>query len=81
MRLGFTALRGSNPRSSAVTRHFAGYGGGWDTPGDALRNPGARTAVTARLAVVRHRLLGNAELVCAELGFSSGVIVAVKRRS
>jgi hypothetical protein len=28
------------------------------------------------------RLLGNAELVCAELGFSSsGVIVAVKRRS
>ena len=30
------------------------------------------------LAVVRHRLLGNAELVCAELGFSSGVIVAVK---
>lgn len=33
------------------------------------------------LAVVRHRLLGNAELVYAELGFSSGVIVAVKRRS
>jgi demethylmenaquinone methyltransferase/2-methoxy-6-polyprenyl-1,4-benzoquinol methylase len=33
------------------------------------------------LAVVRHRLLENAELVCAELGFSSGVIVAVKRRS
>ena len=33
------------------------------------------------LAVVRHRLLDNAELVCAELGFSSGVIVAVKRRS
>jgi predicted O-methyltransferase YrrM len=32
------------------------------------------------LAVVRHRLLANAELVCAELGFSSGVIVAVKRR-
>jgi len=32
------------------------------------------------LAVVRHRLLGNTELVCAELGFSSGVIVAVKRR-
>lgn len=32
------------------------------------------------LAVVRHRLLDNAELVCAELGFSSGVIVAVKRR-
>jgi len=30
--------------------------------------------------VVRHRLLDNAELVCAELGFSSGVIVAVKRR-
>jgi predicted O-methyltransferase YrrM len=33
------------------------------------------------LAVVRHRLLGDAELVCAELSFSSGVIVAVKRRS
>ena len=33
------------------------------------------------LAVVRHRLLGNAELVCAELGVSSGVIVATKRRS
>jgi len=33
------------------------------------------------LAVVRHRLLDNAELVCAELSFSSGVIVAVKRRS
>ncbi len=32
------------------------------------------------LAVVRHWLLGNADLVCAELGFSSGVIVAVKRR-
>ena len=32
------------------------------------------------LAVVRHRLLGNAELICAELAFSSGVIVAVKRR-
>jgi predicted O-methyltransferase YrrM len=32
------------------------------------------------LAVVRHRLLDNAELVCAELGLSSGVIVAVKRR-
>ncbi len=32
------------------------------------------------LVVVRHRLLENAELVCAELGFSSGVIVAVKRR-
>ena len=31
------------------------------------------------LAVVRHRLLDNAELVCAELGFGSGVIVAVKR--
>jgi predicted O-methyltransferase YrrM len=29
------------------------------------------------LVVVRHRLLENAELVCAELGFSSGVIVAV----
>ena len=33
------------------------------------------------LAVLRHPLLDNAELVCAELGFSSGVIVAVKRRS
>jgi predicted O-methyltransferase YrrM len=33
------------------------------------------------LAVVRHRLLGTAELACAELTFSSGVIVAVKRRS
>jgi len=32
------------------------------------------------LAVVRHRLLGNVDLVCAELGFGSGVIVAVKRR-
>ena len=32
------------------------------------------------LAAVRHRLLGNADLVCAELGFSSGVIVAVKHR-
>ena len=37
--------------------------------------------VRSALAVVRHRLLGNADLVCAELGFSSGVIVAVKRRS
>jgi predicted O-methyltransferase YrrM len=33
------------------------------------------------LVVVRHRLLENGELVCVELGFSSGVIVAVKRRS
>ncbi|MFZ0170770.1 MAG: class I SAM-dependent methyltransferase [Acidimicrobiales bacterium] len=33
------------------------------------------------LAVVRLRLLENAELVCAELSFSSGVIVAVKRRA
>lgn len=33
------------------------------------------------LAAVRHYLLGNSELVCAELGFSSGAIVAVKRRS
>jgi len=32
------------------------------------------------LAVARHRLLDDAELACAELGFSSGVIVAVKRR-
>ena len=32
------------------------------------------------LTVVRHRLLENTDLVCAELGFSSGVIVAVKRR-
>ena len=37
--------------------------------------------IRSALAVVRHRLLGNAELVCAELGFSSGVIVAVKRWS
>lgn len=33
------------------------------------------------LAGVRHSLLGDAGLVCAELSFSSGVIVAVKRRS
>ena len=33
----------------------------------------------AALAVVRQRLVENTELVCAELGFSSGVIVAVKR--
>ena len=33
------------------------------------------------LAVVRHRLLGDAELFYAELSFSSGVVVAVKRRS
>ena len=33
------------------------------------------------LAGVRHRLLGDAGLVSAELSFSSGVIVAVKRRS
>ena len=32
------------------------------------------------LTVVRHRLLENADLICAELGFSSGVIVAIKRR-
>jgi predicted O-methyltransferase YrrM len=32
------------------------------------------------LAVVRQRLVENADLVCAELGFSSGVILAVKRR-
>jgi demethylmenaquinone methyltransferase/2-methoxy-6-polyprenyl-1,4-benzoquinol methylase len=37
--------------------------------------------VRSALAAVRHRLLGNAELACAALGFSSGVIVAVKRRS
>ena len=35
-----------------------------------------RTALT----VVRHRLVDNGELVCAELGFGSGVIVGVKRR-
>ena len=34
-----------------------------------------RTALT----VVRQRLVDNAELVCAELGFGSGVFVAVKR--
>jgi len=33
------------------------------------------------LAVVRQRLMENAELICAELGFSSGVIMAVKRRT
>ncbi len=36
-----------------------------------------RTALT----VVRQRLVEDVELVCAELDFSSGVIVAVKRRS
>ncbi len=35
----------------------------------------------AALTVVRQRLLEDAELVCAELGYSSGVIVAVKRRA
>lgn len=35
----------------------------------------------AALAVVRERLVENVELVCAELGFSSGVIVAVKART
>lgn len=35
----------------------------------------------AALAVVRQRLVDNSELVCAELGYSSGVIVAVKRRA
>ena len=34
----------------------------------------------AALAVVRRRLVEDAELVCAELSFSSGVIVAVKAR-
>jgi len=32
------------------------------------------------LALVRQRLVENRDLFCAELGFSSGVIVAVKRR-
>jgi len=36
-----------------------------------------RTALT----VVRQRLVENPELVCAELNFASGVIVAAKRRS
>ena len=35
----------------------------------------------AALTVVRQRLVDNAELVCAELDYSSGVIVAVKRRA
>jgi len=33
------------------------------------------------LAVVRRRLVENTELVSAELSFSSGVLLAVKRRS
>lgn len=32
------------------------------------------------LAVVRQRLLDNADLVCAQLDFASGVILAAKRR-
>ena len=32
MRLGLAALRGSNPRSSAVTRHFCLIPGGWEPP-------------------------------------------------
>lgn len=32
------------------------------------------------LAVTRHRLVSNADLACAELGFSSGVIVAIRQR-
>lgn len=35
----------------------------------------------AALAVVRQRLVEDADLVSAELGYSSGVIVAVKRRA
>jgi demethylmenaquinone methyltransferase/2-methoxy-6-polyprenyl-1,4-benzoquinol methylase len=35
----------------------------------------------AALTVVRQRLVEDVELVCAELDFSSGVIVAVKRRA
>lgn len=34
----------------------------------------------AGLAMARERLLSNEDLVCSELHFSSGVIVAVKRR-
>ncbi len=33
----------------------------------------------AALTVVRQRLVDNADLVCAELGFGSGVLLAVKR--
>ncbi len=33
------------------------------------------------LTVVRQRLVDNRELICAELGFGSGVIVVVKRRA
>ena len=35
----------------------------------------------AALTVARQRLVEDAELVCAELGFGSGVIVATKRRT
>lgn len=35
----------------------------------------------AALTVVRQRLVEDADLVCAELGYSSGVIVAAKRRA
>jgi len=34
----------------------------------------------AGLAIARERLLSNEDLVCSELGYSSGVIIAVKRR-
>jgi demethylmenaquinone methyltransferase/2-methoxy-6-polyprenyl-1,4-benzoquinol methylase len=40
-------------------------------------NEELRTALT----IVRQCLVEDAELVCAELGYSSGVIVAVKRRA
>jgi predicted O-methyltransferase YrrM len=39
-------------------------------------DPGLRRS----LGEVRHRLLSDTELVCAELAFSSGVILAAKRR-
>jgi hypothetical protein len=39
-------------------------------------DPGLRDA----LSVAREQLVTHAELVCAELGFSSGVILAVKGR-
>jgi antitoxin component HigA of HigAB toxin-antitoxin module len=35
----------------------------------------------AALTVVRQLLVNDSELVCAELDFSSGVIVATKRRT
>lgn len=45
---------------------------------DVTRHSGA--GLLNALALVRDRLLGDRRLVCAELAFSSGVIVAVRRR-